>query len=124
MEENTSYEVMDSRELLSELLRYQKKEVRHARLATIVSVLLIGALLVTLLVALPRAVTVLDHMETSLEQIDVFVEGANQVVSQNTDAVTEAVGKLNGLDFDALNKAIRDLSDTVGPLANFARLFQ
>lgn len=131
MEQNKSYEQMDSRELLEELLRYQKKEVHHARLTTVVGILLIGALLATLLVVLPRAATVLSHMETSLQQIDTFVEeantfveGANKVVSDNSDAVTQAVGKLNGLDFDTLNQAIQDLSDTVRPLANFMRRFQ
>ena len=124
MEPNKSYEQMDSRELLAELLRCQKKELHHARVTTVVSILLIGALLLTLLVALPRAVTVLDHMETSLRQIDTFVQDADKVVSDNTDAVTQAVGKLNGLDFDTLNKAIQDLSDTVSPLAEFMRKFR
>ena len=137
MEEKT-IEQMDTRELVAELLRCQKKELHHARVTTVVSILLIGALLLTLLVALPRAVTLADHMEESLQQIDTFVDSAstfadrantfvdsaNSVVAQNADAVTEAVSKLNGLDFDTLNKAIQDLSDTVSPLAEFMRKFR
>lgn len=124
MRENRPLEQMDSRELLAELARYQKKEVSHARLGTVVGILLMAALLVTLLVVLPRAVTLLNHMEQSLQEIDTFVEHADRVVSENTDAVGEALSKVNGVDFDTLNQAIRDLSDAVRPLANFARLFQ
>lgn len=137
MEEKT-IEQMDTRELVAELLRCQKKELRHARIATVVSLLLAAALALTLLLVLPRAVTLADHMEESLQQIDTFVDSAstfadrantfvdsaNSVVAQNADAVTEAVSKLNGLDFDTLNRAIQDLADTVSPLANLMRRFQ
>lgn len=124
MRETKPLNQMDNRELLAELVRYQKKEVNHARLSTVVGVLLIAVLLVTLLVVLPRAVILLDHMEQSLQEIDTFVEGSNRVVSENSDGVAEALSKLNGVDFDALNQAIRDLSDAVHPLADFARLFR
>lgn len=123
MTENTTFEQMDSRELLAQIARYQKKEVGHARLNTVVGVLVAAVLLVTLLVVLPRAVTVLDHMEQSLQEIDTFVESADRVVADNSGAVTDALGKLNGVDFDTLNEAIQDLSDAVKPLANFARMF-
>lgn len=124
MRETKPLNQMDNRELLAELVRYQKKEVNHARLSTVVGVLLIAVLLITLLVVLPRAVILLDHMEQSLQEIDTFVEGSNRVVSENSDGVAEALSKLNGVDFDALNQAIRDLSDAVHPLADFARLFR
>ena len=124
MRETKPLNQMDNRELLAELVRYQKKEVNHARLSTVVGVLLIAVLLVTLLVVLPRAVILLDHMEQSLQEIDTFVEGSNRVVSENSDGVAEALSKLNGVDFDALNQAIRDLPDAVHPLADFARLFR
>ena len=123
MTENTAFEQMDSRELLAQISRYQKRAAIHARLNTVVSVLVAAVLLITLLVALPRAVTVLDHMEQSLQEIDTFVESADRVVAENSGAVTEALGKLNGVDFDTLNEAIGDLSDAVKPLANFARMF-
>ena len=124
MRETKPLNQMDNRELLAELVRYQKKEVNHARLSTVVGALLIAVLLITLLVVLPRAVILLDHMEQSLQEIDTFVEGSNRVVSENSDGVAEALSKLNGVDFDALNQAIRDLSDAVHPLADFARLFR
>ncbi|MBE6990509.1 MAG: hypothetical protein E7426_07180 [Ruminococcaceae bacterium] len=124
MEQDRSYEQMDSRELLAELVRCQKKETRHARWSLAVSLLLAVAVVAAVVVVLPRGVAILDHMEQSLQQVDTFVAGANKMISDNTDTVTEAVTKLNGLDFDALNRAIQDLSDAVEPLAKFARLFQ
>ena len=119
-----TFEQMDSKALLAQIARYQKKEVSHIRLNTVVGALVAAVLLVTLLVLLPRAVTLLDHMEQSLQEIDVFVENADRMVEENADAVADALGKVNAVDFDSLNKAIRDLSDTVHPLAEFARFFQ
>ena len=119
MEQNRAYEHMDSRELLAALLRSQK---RHAWVNTVLTCLL-AALLVTVLIALPRALRTLEGVEQTLRQVDAFVENANEMVSANADSVTEAMEKLNGLDFDALNQAIGDLSEAVKPLANLARYF-
>lgn len=121
MRNHSSWEQMDSRSLLAELTRSQK---RHIRLVTAVGAALIAALLITTLIILPRAVAVLDHMEQSLQEIDTLVSHTDRMVSENTDAVGDALSKVNGVDFEALNQAIRDLSDTVKPLANFARMFK
>lgn len=127
----------EDRELLAELLRYEKKEVRHARISSFASIVLAAVLVVAVAVTVPRAVETVRHAEETLSQVDAFleetdglveevhtlVENTNAVIVNNTDAVTEAVTKLNGVDFDSLNQAIQDLADAVAPLARVGRIF-
>ena len=82
-----------------------------------------------------RAKNVLGEAETLIAEVreiagntGTMVENANTVISeagamieQNTGAVTEAVQKLNGVDFEKLNEAIRNLNDAVAPLGALAR---
>ncbi len=98
-------------------------------------------------VIMPKAVKFIDHAESSLSDIDkliaeadksmddietatvklnsvldeasVLIENTNTMVESNTDAITETVQKLNNVDFEALNKAIQDLSTIVGSLSRF-----
>ena len=55
--------------------------------------------------------------------ISAMAENANSMLADNTEGVSEAVEKLNSIDFDALNDAISSLGEAVGPLAQLARLF-
>ena len=125
------------RELLTQLLAAQKKEVRHARITSIASLVLAAVLLVGAVLTLPRLLSAADQAQQTMDQVHTFLEqtdglaedvetlvkSANRVIVDNTDAVTEAVAKLNGVDFETLNKAIRDLADAVGPLARLGRMF-
>ena len=48
----------------------------------------------------------------------------NELVNENAGPLTEAVKNMSNVDFDGLNKAITDLQDTVGPMANFFNRFR
>ena len=100
----------------------------------------------------PKAVNLIDHAEASLTELDkliaesessivklngiaddmdaliaqagILIENSNEMVENNTDAITETVNKLNNVDFEALNKAIHDLSAVIEPLARFASMFK
>jgi len=125
------------RDLLVQLLETQKKEVRHARITSITSLVVAVALVIGAVITLPKLLTAADQARQTMEQVHTFLEqtdgltedietlvrSANRVIVDNTDAVTEAVGKLNGIDFDTLNKAIQDLADAVAPLAKLGRMF-
>ena len=52
-----------------------------------------------------------------------IVENVNALASESQNAVAGAMKKLDAIDIDTLNQAIRDLADIVGPLANFGRLW-
>ncbi|MBE7005137.1 MAG: hypothetical protein E7425_12845 [Ruminococcaceae bacterium] len=60
----------------------------------------------------------------ALESATTAANNANQLVVDNSDAVSEAMAKINAVDFDALNRAINDLADVVEPLANVTNFFK
>ncbi len=118
----------NTEELLRQLLAYQKKEVRHTRLAAFINLLLVLGVLAALFLVVPRVLKLADGVEASLGEVnrlaasaETLIDNANTMVSENTDAVTETIQKLNEVDFDALNTAIHNLDDAVRPLAELAR---
>ncbi len=149
MEKDGAAAGLTQEELLARLLSGQEKEARHARITSAASIALIVMILVVLVTLVPRAVSLIDHLQTSLDAVDALVTeagslieetsgdftrladsaseligNANTMITDNTDAVTETVRKLNEVDFDKLNKAIADLESAVEPLANLANLFR
>ena len=75
-----------------------------------------------------EAEIIMDNMETvtqTLADADLggMVENLNTLTADSQTAVTEAIKKLDAIDIDTLNKAIRDLSDVVEPLAKLTNFF-
>lgn len=96
-------------ELMHELLAYQKKQLRHTRLATFLSILLVLmvlGVLAALVLLVPRALHSLAEMDRLAASAQELIDNANTMVADNTDAITET---------------IRDLNDTIKPLAELAR---
>jgi hypothetical protein len=72
--------------------------------------------------------TVLGNLEvvtTELAAVDFesMIEGVNTLVATGQIGLEETVSKLNDIDFEALNKAISNLSQVVEPLAKFFKVF-
>ena len=75
-----------------------------------------------------QAEIIMDNMEAvtqTLADADLggMVENVNTLTTDSQSAVTEAIEKLDAIDIDTLNKAIRDLSDVVEPLAKVSNFF-
>ena len=98
--------VRNSEELLRELLSYEKKQLRHTRLATFVNILLVLAVLAALTLLVPRALHSLAEVDRLAVSAQELIDNASTMVSENTDAITET---------------IRDLNDAIKPLAELAR---
>lgn len=68
-----------------------------------------------------------DLEEVSQQMADANLGGIAQdvdnLVQSSQSGLEEALGKLNAIDLETLNKAISDLSDVVEPLARFANRF-
>ena len=122
--------------ILERLEKNSRKQLLHARLQTIFSIvcaLCCGILLLKLLAFIPLLENLiaqaeillrdLDTVTKSLSQLDFsqMVENINDLVTTSQSGVEEALGKINEIDFDALNQAVKDLSNVVKPLADFAR---
>lgn len=116
-------------------------ETRKLLLCARIGVGLLAALLVVACVAsavlIPKTLRTIERVDTTLAGIDSLVEtadaalnaanaaadSANKLVADNADAVAEAMEKFNSVDFDSLNKAIKDLADIVEPLAKVSNFF-
>lgn len=114
-----------------------EKLLRCAR----IGVWLLGALLAVVcavsLAVVPKALRALDRVEdtlagvesltrtaeTALTTANAAADNANRLVADNADAVAEAMEKFNSVDFDSLNRAVKDLADIVAPLARVSNLF-
>lgn len=104
------------------------------------AVILIAALLVTVclvsVLVVPRTLRILSRAERMLSNADELIEtadkalatateaagAANRILEENADNVSGMMEKINTIDFDALNRAIKDLADIVSPLARLAGL--
>lgn len=72
--------------------------------------------------------TVLDYLEQTsyqLSQVDLqgMVSNVDGLVTTGQQSLEASMEKLNGVDFEALNKAIKDLAAVVEPLAKMTKVF-
>lgn len=135
-----NYAEMSDHDLLVAMLKAQEKDARRGLLAAISGFTIAGVFAVAFAILLPVAISSLKSInnavedctvmiesasvtitqaQTTLEGIDSMTESVNGVVTDNTDAVTEALEEINSIDIETLNQAISDLSAVVRPLANF-----
>ena len=134
----TDYENMTERELLAELLKAQKRGIVNEKVVAVAGVLLCLLLLIAMAVLVPRLLGVIrqadqtlsqvqltiDQAQQSLEKIDTLVQNTDTIVVENTDAVAEAMQRLNQVDLDSLNSSISSLSRILEPLAAFLGRFR
>ena len=122
--------------ILERMERNSRKQLLHARLQTIFSIICAiccGILLMKLLEFIPKVENLIGQAEILLADLDVvtkqlsklelsqMVENINGLVTTSQSGVEEALGKINEIDFKTLNQAVEDLSKVVKPLADFAK---
>ena len=78
--------------------------------------------------AVTQVGTVLDYLEQTsyqLSQVDLqgMVSNVDGLVTTGQQSMETTMEKLSSIDFDALNKAIQDLSAVTQSLANVTRIF-
>ena len=134
-----------TRTLLEDVLKSQEKELRHARISSFASIALLLVIIAALCILVPSALKTMGDARTALLQaqsaltqaqetlteLDVLMDdlstavgNVNGLVTDNTDALNDAMRKINGIDFDTLNSAINGLNDAVRPLAQLSNLFR
>ena len=133
-------------DLLERMEKANRKQVAYARLQFIFT-LIAAACCVVLLFSgmkiLPQlqeaalqAETVLSNLESvttelaqadlsgMVENVDVLVTNVDGLVGTSQTAVEQTMTKINSVDFEALNDAIKDLSAVIEPIANFFNTFK
>lgn len=129
---------MNDHDLLVEMVKSQRTHLNLQKIMTGAVVAIFAALAISLLILVPKTVKLLaklhqtvDEAEImiaeageSLDQIDEMVGNLNVTITDNSKNLTEAVEKMNNIDFETLNQAINDFSDTVEPMARFFNQFK
>ena len=61
--------------------------------------------------------------ELAAADLGSIVENVDKLAAESQGAVAEAMQKLDTIDIETLNKAIKDLADVVEPLAKISRIW-
>ena len=128
-------------DLQSEILKYEKKAARRTMMVAVALFVIAGIFLVAAIIIVPQVVKTLESVQTTLEQttelvgkaettldnLDNSLNGMNDmiadvdtVLTDNTDAMEEAITKISNIDVDSLNQSIDDLNKVVSAMG---RLF-
>ena len=125
-------------EVLEQLEKNSRKQLLAARVQCVFSIvcaLCFGILLVSMLRFIPQIEALISHAEAVLTNLEAvtkelstlnlapMIENINALVETSQTGVEEALGKINDINFDALNQAVKDLSDIVKPLADLIKRF-
>ena len=129
---------MQLTKVLEKLEENSRKQLFAARLQCVFSIicaLCFGILLVSILRFIPQVEALISHAEAVLTNLEAvtrelskldlapMVENIHGLVETSQSGVEAALGKINDIDFDALNQAVKDLSDIVKPLADLIKRF-
>ncbi len=134
----------DAKEILKELLEFEKREAKYQKVTSILIFCLVLIMGIVSFMIVPVAVQTLttanatiiqaqealakitDEMENINGMVSSITEtsdSVNRMVTDNAEDLTTSVQNLNSIDFEGLNKAIRDLQDAVAPMAKVGRIF-
>lgn len=134
----------NEREQLEELIKNSKKQLFYTRVRTLASLVIAGILVVCLIVIVPvvlktvaqaneimaqaaetisLADTALDNIIEMSSSITEMGDNMDAFIMDNAESVAGVMEKIEAVDFEGLNSAIKDLGAVIEPLANFFRKF-
>lgn len=135
-------EDMDLRGLLTEWKAAEEERKEYARkqfylsaVTAVCALLILGIILSAYLTIVPRAKTAIDEIQTvskdfgtvsnKLAKVDIekLVGHVDEMAVTSEQNMQEAMEKINEIDIDGLNAAIKGLSDVVTPFARFMNRF-
>lgn len=131
-------------ELLTKLVKNSEKQLFYARIRTLATLIIAGGLLICMIVLAPEVlktvsqanaimvqasetITLADTAIESITEMSASItemgENMDTFISENAESVSQVMKKMEEVDFERLNKAIKDLGDVIEPLAKFFNLF-
>ena len=135
---------MDENEMMTELVKNSRKQLFHARLRTLASIVIAAGIIIFLIMAVPAilkttaqandimakasetitlanaAIESVTEMSTSITSMG---ENMDTFITENAESVATVMEKIEAVDFEGLNSAIEDLGAVIEPLAKFFNLF-
>ncbi len=115
--------------------KYAKKQYRMTQISMLSNLAALGIIIYIVVTLLPKVNTTLRNLNyimndlqtvsSQLAEVDFegMVKDVDTLVNESNDSLNTAMRRLNSIDFETLNEAIKNLNDTVEPLANFFRRF-
>lgn len=116
--------------------KYARKQYHMSRITAAASVIILAVVLYTASVFIPKVNVTYQNMELIMEDLQVITSelaeaDINQMISdvdelavKSQENIGSAMEKINAIDIDGLNQAIRNLSDAVEPFAKFFNQFR
>ena len=134
------YSGLSEHELLSEILRSQRKSEHQQKVGAVAGVVSCVALVIALLILIPAVLRVVGNANQlmvntnqAVAQSIITMQNADNAISeistltetaQNTlSDLSEVTGGMTEVDYDRLNQSIADLSTIVAPLARLLQAF-
>ena len=136
---------MNQNEQLAKLLENSEKQLFYSRIRSIAAVVTALCILCALVMVVPAllrtaagADAVIAQASSSITLADeaitdvIEMSGAitemgpsmDDFIAENAEAVSSLMKEIEAIDFEGLNKAIKDLGDVVEPFAKFFNRFQ
>lgn len=134
MEDNMEQE--KTIDILEDMRKANQKNLMYQRISTVLMLIFV----IAVLAVIPKVVSTLDsakkaldtgyetliHMNDAVTQLETALDSVDILAGQAEEAMTgmdDALQKMNEIDIDTLNQAIKDLSDVVEPMAKFFKVF-
>lgn len=136
---------MEEKELLETLVKNSEKQLFYSRIAAVAAMIFTAALVICLIIIVPSVMRTVNQANEVMEQAsetitlaDAAIESVTQMsqsittmgnnmdsfITENSESVQQIMKKMDEIDFEGLNSAIKDLGDVVQPLANFFGKFR
>lgn len=123
------------KETENEKKKYAKKQYYMSMVTAVCAVLALGILLAAYISVIPRVKTAFQEIQVVTENLNEvsdqlakadlnqLVENVDRMAVTSEKGVQEALDKIQSIDIDELNQAIKGLSDVVSPFAKFMNRF-
>ena len=143
-EQTVAGQELTERDYLEKLVKNSEKQIFYARVRTAASAIIACVLAVCAFMIVPQVLRTVNNANEIMAQASETITLANtaiESVTQMSTAITEMGGgmdtfitenaesvatimeKIEAVDFEGLNKAIKDLGAVVKPLADFFKKF-
>lgn len=115
---------------------YAKKQYHMSRITASASIIILGIVLYTASVLIPKINVTYQNMELIMEDLQTItselaeadigkmIEDVDELAVRSQENIGRAMEKVNAIDIEGLNRAIKNLSDAVRPFADFFNKFR
>ena len=133
-----------TKDLMTELVNNSRKQLFYARVRTLAMVIITAAVILFLISMAPGLLKTVNQANDVMAQASDTITLANAAIesitemsgaitdmgenmdtfiTENAESVAAVMEKIEAVDFEGLNKAIKDLGTVIEPLAKFFNIF-